>query len=542
MPAEIPQKFALAMKRNPHLARYVESYRRKYGEYPDFKEVLSRDLGKLEKFSIVYPVGDPIFIHVFTDEEGEKRYNVIEPEPIDPERYARIQNMILRLAPSEKTPESKEEYEALIDELLDRVVTTTPGGGFVSRLFGQEKIYLTREELDRVRYHLKKDLVEIGPLTPLTRDPYIEDIHCTGVGPLHLVHKIFGMMETNIVFNTVEELKGYLANLTERIGRPASEQRPIVDASLPDGSRLNVIYSTDVSLKGPSFTIRKFQEEPISITQLIAWGTLSPEVAAYLWLAVENGMSIFISGETASGKTTMLNAILVFIPYDWKVYTAEDTPEVKPPHPTWQRLVTRETGPEESRVSMYDLLRAALRSRPNYIIVGEIRGAEASVAFQAMQTGHPVMATFHASSITKMIQRLTGNPINIPVTFIDNLNIGVFQQAMYYKGSFVRRTISVEEIEGYRKELGGIVTRAVFRWDPIDDKHIFRGLYNSYILEKKIAPLMGFDDPRKVYDELFFRAKILRKMVERNILRYNDVLRVIVRFQRYGREGLPFAV
>ena len=344
------------------------------------------------------------------------------------------------------------------------------------------------------------------------------------------------------MFKTVEELRAYLANLTERIGRPASEQRPIVDASLPDGSRLNVIYSTDVSLKGPSFTIRKFQDEPISITQLIAWGTLSPEVAAYLWLAVENGMSIFVSGETASGKTTLLNAILVFIPYDWKVYTAEDTPELRPPHPTWQRLITRETGPEESRETMFDLLRAALRSRPNYIIVGEIRGAEAAVAFQAMQTGHPVMATFHASSILKMIQRLTGNPINIPVTFIDNLNIGVFQQAMYYRGSFVRRTISVEEIEGYRKELGGVVTRAVFRWDPIDDKHIFRGLYNSFILEKKIAPRMGFEDPRQIYDELFFRARILKKMVEQKILRYNDVLRIIVRFQRYGREGLPFAV
>ncbi len=539
---EIPPKFKRAMERNPHLRKYVEEVKKKTGKSPEFRETLSRDLGKLEEFSIIYPLGDPLFVHVYTDVDGNKHYHVIEPEPLDPEKYKRILDMILRLAPYEKPPENKEEFEALLDKLIDKVVTTSAGGGFLSKLSGKGKIVLSPDELERLRYYVKKDLVEIGPLMPITRDPYLEDIHCTGVGPIHLVHKVFGMMETNIVFKTVEELKEYLANLTERIGRPASEQRPIVDAALPDGSRLNVIYSTDVSLRGPSFTIRKFQEEPISITQLIAWGTISPEAAAYLWLCVENGMSIFVSGETASGKTTMLNAILAFIPYDWKVYTAEDTPEVRPPHPTWQRLVTRETGPEESRVTMFDLLKAALRSRPNYIIVGEIRGKEASVAFQAMQTGHPVMSTFHASSIVKMIQRLTGDPINIPATFIDNLNVGVFQQAMYYRGSFIRRTISIEEIEGYRKEVGGIVTRAVFRWDPRTDTHIFRGLYNSFILERKIADRLGLEDPRKIYDELFFRAKILRKMVEKKILRYNDVLRVIVRFQRYGREGLPFAV
>ncbi|RLF88812.1 hypothetical protein DRN82_05615, partial [Thermococci archaeon] len=185
-------------------------------------------------------------------------------------------------------------------------------------------------------------------------------------------------------------------------------------------------------------------------------------------------------------------------------------------------------------------LKAALRSRPNYIIVGEIRGVEGAIAFQAMQTGHPVMSTFHAGDIKKMIQRFTGSPINVPITFIDNLNIALFQQAVYVKGKFLRRVLTVVEIEGYYEELGGVATRNVFEWDPVNDKHIFRGMNNSYILERKIAEIAGYEDPKDIYDELFLRARIIQRMVELKIFNYWDVYREIKAFYQRGIEGLSF--
>jgi len=288
--------------------------------------------------------------------------------------------------------------------------------------------------------------------------------------------------------------------------------------------------------------MRKFSEESISIIQLIKWGGINTEMAAYLWLCLENGMSIFFSGETASGKTTMLNACLCFIQENSKIYSIEDTPEVLPPHEVWQRLITRESGPQESRVDTFTLLKAALRSRPNYIIVGEIRGAEGATAFQAMQTGHPVIATFHASAVKKMIQRLTGDPINIPVTFIDNLNVAMILQAVYVKGKFLRRCLSIEEIEGYYEDVGGVVTRAVFKWDPETDVHHFRGLNNSFILEDKIAKIQGYEDTRKIYDDLFLRARILDEMVNRDIEQYDEVYEIIKNFVKHGVDGLPFPI
>ena len=190
-------------------------------------------------------------------------------------------------------------------------------------------------------------------------------------------------------------------------------------------------------------------------------------MAAYVWICLEYGMSVLVSGETASGKTTTLNAILPFIDHNVKIYSAEDTPEVKVSHKIWQRLVTRDSKNEDSRVEMFDLLKAALRSRPRYIIIGEIRGVEGATAFQAMQTGHPVIATFHASSIVKMIQRFTGDPINVPIRFFDNLNFALFQEVVEAPGGGIARRITgVDEVIGYNKHSDGVLTRGMFEWDP----------------------------------------------------------------------------
>ena len=530
-----------AMARNPHLREYVEKFTKKYGKVPEFYTQLNRDMKEIKYPNIIYPVGDPLFVHIYGDPKMERRYIIIEPRLQNTEervKYEVVKEKILELAPSKVIPENREEFEIFLDQLYNEALQKINNKGFFSR----KSVKLTQIEIEKFRYLIKRDIVGIGPLEVLIRDPYIEDIHILGAEYVSLIHKIFDALPTNIKFESNITLADYLKALSERIGRPVSDKNPIVDGTLPDGSRINIIYSPDVSIKGPSATIRKFSATPLSVVQLVKWNTLSAEVAAYLWLALEYGMSVFVCGETASGKTTTLNSIVPFIKPQSKIFTAEDTPEVVVPHPTWQRLTTRERGPEESRVTLFDLLKAALRSRPNYIIVGEIRGIEGAIAFQAMQTGHPVLSTFHAGDIKKMIQRFTGHPINVPVTFIDNLNIALFQQAVYVKGRFLRRVLNVVEIEGYYEELGGVATRSVFEWDSVSDRHIFRGMNNSYVLERKIAEVAGYEDPKDIYNELFLRARIIQRMAELEITGYWDVYREIKNFYEKGIQGLSFRV
>ncbi len=429
--------------------------------------------------------------------------------------------------------------ESLLKLLQSIVTMGEESSGIIKKL--NQKINVTKEQFEMLKYFIIRNRVGYGKLEPLFYDSFLEDIHCTGVGTIKTVHKIFGMVYTSINFKDDNELNKYIVEVTERVERPTSDSQSVVDAIMPDGSRANFIYGRDISMEGSSFTLRKFSKVPVSITQLINWKTISAELAAYLWIALENGMNLFVCGETASGKTTTLNAISAFIKPDDKVYTVENTPEVTMPHDVWQHLVTREAG-KDSDVTYLDLLIAALRSRPNYIIVGEIRGQEGSIAFQAMQTGHPVMSTFHAGNVTTMIQRITGDPINVPITFVDNLNISLIQQAVFRGNKFVRRVLSVTELERYYEPAKKMVTREVFTWNAVTDEHAFRGLFNSYILEQKIAKIRGYKDPRQIYSEMDLRAKILSRMVEEKIFNYFDVWEIIKNFHNGGVASLPFKI
>jgi flagellar protein FlaI len=553
----VDAEFQKAVQRNPHLGEYVKKFMRKTGEdEPTFMVSLSKDIDH-SKVNIILPVGDPVFIHLYGgDEQGEINYYGVEPELTDLEKkkYQTALDIILEKSATEPVPNTETELKDLITKLFNGSIDIGSGGNIDEEEGGskldilqkfipvQKKVPMTQGEYNKILYHLERDIIGSGPIEPIIRDPYLEDISSIGVDNVFIVHKIFDTIKTDLTFGTEEGLDNWLRSMSERIGRPVSDARPIADGALPDGSRINIIYSIDVSKRGSSFTMRKFSEVPVSIIQLINWGALSAEMAAYMWMCLENGMSIFFSGETASGKTTMLNACLAFVNPKAKIFSAEDTAEVQPPQPVWQQLITREEGPPESRVDTFALLKAALRSRPNYIIVGEIRGAEGNVAFQGMQTGHPVLATFHASAVSKMIQRLTADPINVPVTFIDNLNIAMILSAVYRKGKFLRRALAIEEIEGYYEEIGGVATRAVFQWEPDSDTHKFRGLNNSYILEDKIATKLGYEDKRMIYQDLFLRAKILTEMKSRGIEDYYDVLEIIVNFYKHGVDGLPFTV
>ncbi len=529
-----------AMEQNPHMMSYIKD-RSRSNPVPVFVEKLNEEMASLKKVNIVYPVGDPIFIHIFNGPSGGKLYHAIEPTLSDDEmhRLDEVRDQILELAPTHRSDDMEEDMEKRIDELFEQV--TYPKGSrqtIFDRMRGR-KVPIGDDEKDHITYMLKRDLARGGLIEPLLRDPYLEDIHAVGLNNISVVHKIFGMLRTNLRFRSEKELDLFIRSTSERMGRPVTDARPIVDGALPDGSRMNIIYSEDVSKGGASFTIRKFFEKPPTMPQLVRWGTFSAKMAAYLWLCLEYGMSLFVSGETASGKTTTLNAMLSFINMRKKIYSAEDTPEVVVPHEVWQRLITRETVFDEARVELFDLVKTALRSRPDYIIIGEVRGKEGSAAFQAMQTGHAVISTFHASSVAKMIQRFTGDPINVPIRFIDNMNLALFQEIIYDEGRILRRCSAIEEIIKYSKEKGGVLTRTIFEWDPIRDRHYFTGMYNSYILEHKIAPKMGLEFSKDIYTELERRERMIKAMVEHNIIGYDQVNDVFRAYSEGGWEAIP---
>ncbi|MGZ0747939.1 type II/IV secretion system ATPase subunit [Haloparvum sp. AD34] len=535
-----------AAMRRPHLREHLRKFKQITGEYPQFIEEAKEEY-ESDRPNVLYPVGGPIYCHVYGDLGQEMKYYAIEPTLSGSEVAAleTVKDKLLTVSGHHAAPDSESEYDDLIEELLEEVTHVEERGsgrfGSVRKALNWGKISVTEETYENIRYRLNRDIVGFGPLEPVMRDPANEDIHVIGPHECHVDHGVFGMMETTVDFGNPEEFDSWLRNMGERMGDPVSDSDPIVDSTLPDGSRVNIIYSDDVSVKGSSLTIRQGDETPLSINQITNWGTLSPQLAAYLWLCLENEQTVFVVGETASGKTTTLNAILSYIPRDSKIYTAEDTAEVIPPHNTWQQLLTREGGGEgSSDVDMFDLVAAALRSRPDYIIVGEVRGAEGRMAFQAAQTGHPVMLTFHASDIVSMIQRFTSDPINVPETFMDNADVALFQNRVKQGDEVLRRVTSVQEIEGYSKEMDGVITREVFSWDPVEDEIVFQGMNNSYVLEEQIATLLGYDDTREIYDDLDFRAQLIERMIQEGILGYHEVNEAIDAFQRDGVEGLPF--
>ena len=529
---------------NPHLNKYLEEIQNKM-DAPVFYSKVPRDL-KEEKYpNIIYPTKGLVFIHIYrTKDMEDRKYHAIEPELTKEEEENRdkVRELMYERAPFyDKNIKTQDELRRAIKEVIDKIIVVDEkSGGKLGKIKGG-KVRVTSVEKKNIVYDITKQVVGGGPLEPFMRDPYLEDIHIITGENVHLIHKVFDMIETNIHMDK-KWANTFSQEFAEKVGSPVSEGQPIADGTLPDGSRVNIIHSKDVSLKGPSMTVRKFSETPISITQLMDWGTFDTSVGAYLWLCLQYGRSIFVCGETASGKTTTANAMFVFIPPEKKIYSVENTPEVQVPHQVWQQMLTRSTGPKESHVDESDLLKTALRSRPDYIIPGETRGEEGRVVFQAMQTGHPVVTTFHAGSVTKVIQRFTGHPINVPKTFMDNLDVILIQLAVQRKGKRLRRIISIDEIEGYNKIVDGIMSRKAFEWNAADDTHLFKANRNSYILEQRIAPMAGCKNPMEIYDEFDKRKRILDMMMEEKIFDYYEVVQFIWTYYRSGGKGLPIAI
>ncbi|MFZ0545848.1 MAG: type II/IV secretion system ATPase subunit [Candidatus Promineifilaceae bacterium] len=504
---------------------------------PTYYPKLSRSFSQLSVRNLIYPIDEGLFVHVYPDPTGARDFYI----PIEPTVVVDIESIMVKVEDklvdwAEEIGRIQDEEEkrtlllSLVDKfcIVDKLAENGAHNGKKNRQNPEAppkdstndktgRIRVTEEQLEGIRYRILRDKIGLGPLQPLLLDPYIEDISCSGVGAIFIEHKIFKSLETTITFTSMDELDEFAVWLGEWIKSPVTVRNPIVDAVLPDGSRINLVYGREISKRGSNFTIRKFGGTPTSILELIEFGTLDYTMAAYLSFMLEEGMNLFVVGATASGKTTTLNALNTFVMPDAKIVTIEDTPEVQVPHQNWIREVTREMNHDNAggSVGMFDLLRAALRQRPDRIIVGEIRGEEGRIAFQAMQTGHGVMATFHAASVDKLIQRLTGDPISVPKTYIDNLNIALIQSAVRLPNKrMVRRVLSINEIVGYDAYSESFSFLEAFRWDPRTDTFDFPGYMNSFLLEERIASKRGIPPHKRkqIYTELKQRAKVFERL------------------------------
>ncbi len=384
--------------------------------------------------------------------------------------------------------------------------------------------------LYKLLYYLTRDFVRYGRIDPTMRDPAVEDISCDGVEvPVFVYHQKYRDLETNLSFGE-RELDSITVRLAQRAGKSISVSTPLLDASLPDGSRVQLTLGGEIATRGSNFTVRKFSEVPYTPVDLIRRNTFSVEQMAYLWLAIENGRSLVFAGGTGSGKTTSMNAVSFFIPPNAKVVSIEDTREITLPHDNWVQSVTRSAVVEGGRgeVDMYRLLQASLRQRPEYILVGEIR-TEANVAltfFQAIGTGHTAYTTLHADSIDGVLSRLQNEPLSVPAQMIENLDVVAIQRQVREDDQRLRRTQEVVEI--VPDGSGDIRTRTVFRRDPATDTH--HAVNPSHLLAS-VRDERGWDQQR-LDEEIAVREEVLRYLADNDIAAYEDVVRVIHTFAK----------
>jgi len=376
--------------------------------------------------------------------------------------------------------------------------------------------------MDRVIYYVTRDFIGYGRLDPLIRDKMAEDISADGPEiPLYIYHRNYGSIETNIRF-TREELDALIYRLSQRSGRHISMAKPLLDATLPTKDRLQLSIGDEVTTRGSTFTIRKFREVPFTPINLVEYGTFSMEMMAYLWMAVEHGANILIAGGTASGKTTVLNAVAMFIPPESKIVSIEDTREINLLHQNWIPAVTREVEEGGHAIQMYDLLRTALRQRPEYVLVGEVRGVEAHTLFQAMATGHITMSTIHAESADTVVKRLTKHPIDVPLMLLDSLDIIAIQRQVKVNERAVRRCTKMIEVTGINFEEETLKTNDLFIWRP--DTFEFTGESKLFV---KIMEKLNIDEEVLVA-EFARRRQILEAMQQRGMDDFQSLNRVLL--------------
>ncbi|MEM5829398.1 MAG: type II/IV secretion system ATPase subunit [Candidatus Aenigmatarchaeota archaeon] len=461
------------------------------------------------------------YAKIYWDEEaGRYVYQVVEPPLTDKlkdllRKIKEIMEEKLDVDFSKlKTIEAKEYLKKQISEIVDYL-------GF--RLGDTEKIIL--------QYYIERDFIGLGKIDPLMKDDQIEDISCDGVNiPVFIFHRnpLLGSLITNIVFESAEELDSFVMRLAQLCGKSISITNPLLSGSLPDGSRVQATLATDIARRGSNFTLRKFTEKPLTPIHLLGYKTLDIKILAYLWFVVDMGKSVLVSGGTASGKTTLLNVLSLFIRPEEKIVSIEDTPELMLPHPHWVPHVARtaigtEFGRKAGEIDLFDLLKESLRQRPDYIIVGEVRGKEAYVLFQEMATGHPSLATIHAENVPKLLDRLTTPPISLPPSLVSSVDVIVFMLLTRYKNKQVRRITEIMEVCGIDEKTKTPIFNRVFKWNPNTDK--FETCNESVIL-KRISELTGLSE-KEIKEELERRMLVLDWLQRNNVLDYEEFCSII---------------
>ena len=424
----------------------------------------------------------------------------------------------------------------LIEESINSPEKTEEVSGFSSYLKQtikeNEKMFTNSpvSSLEKVKYYLERDIAGFGLIDPLMRDPNIEDVSCSGTSlPIYIWHRKYDSIPVNIKFEG-ETLNNFVTRIVFRAGKHISSAFPISDLALQGNHRISVLYQKEVTPKGTSFTIRKFKEDPYTMIDLINFGTVSLEMTAYLWMLLENKMSIIIIGSTGSGKTTILNAITGLVNPDYKIFSVEDVSEINIHHENWFSLISR-TGfgsSGEGEIGLYDLIKSGVRHRPDYIIVGEIRGSEAYVMFQAMATGHGGLCTMHADSLNSATKRLQQKPMDIPPAYISLMNCAIVVRRVKENatGQSSRKVVSVEEIESIEKY------NSTFRWNTKSD--FFEPDLEDSVLLQRISEQTGVDY-EEVLNEFETRVYLLKWMLENNIRSYKKVSETIGKFYRDPR-------
>ncbi|MCD6092499.1 MAG: type II/IV secretion system ATPase subunit [Candidatus Aenigmarchaeota archaeon] len=479
---------------------------------------------KLANISIKYPLIPPsskgrVFAsaNIFWDDiRHEFVYRVMEPElsKENAEILKKVKEFIQEKINIDFTKLRKIESIRYISNMFDDALNYF-------------KVVKTPETKEILKYYIFRDFIGLGKIEPLLKDPNIEDISCDGVGvPIYVYHKDsrFGSLRTNILFKTKRELDNFVMKLAERCGKTVSIANPLLDGVLPDGSRVQTTLESDIARRGSNFTIRKFSEKPLTPVDLLKFGTVNLTQMAYFWLAIEYGSSIFVSGGTASGKTTLLNVLSFFIKPQLKIVSIEDTAELRLAHPHWVPQIARvPIAAEKKDIDLYELLKESLRQRPDYIIVGEVRGREAYVLFQQIALGHGGLATIHAENFSKLVDRLTTPPISLHPSLLQNLDLVIFIERRKRKEKYLRRVTAVDEIIGYDKETKTPIWNEIFEWDAMHDK--FQIKNRSYLL-KKIAVKYGMKEI-EIRNEINDRTKVLCWLVKRHINDYRKITAII---------------
>jgi flagellar protein FlaI len=470
----------------------------------------------------LYPVNEPYaYVRITYDHSThEYTYNVLEPELTDPEKdlLKEIKERLFETLDINTKDISRDEAKKKLRAATEDIIQD----------YGIRLIPL---QIEKIHYNMHKDFLGNGLIDPIMHDKYIEDISCDGVNtPLFAFHASYESMKTTIAYHNAEELDSFVTKLAQRAGKYISIAEPILDATMQDGSRIQMTLGTEVTAHGSTFTIRKFKDEPITPTDLIEWHTFSPLAISYIWLCVENGKSSIFAGGTASGKTTALNAISLFIPPMAKIVSLEDTREVKLPHPNWIPSVTRDSFDTAGRgeINMYELLRAAMRQRPEYIIVGEVRGKECQTLFQAMSTGHITYSTTHADSVASVVHRIENPPMDVPRNMLSALDFICIQVQARVGGKRIRRNKQIVEILDIDPRTNELITNEVFKWRSATDEHSYSG--KSYLLEE-IMEAKGWSENR-MREELKRRQEVLEWMRIKKIRHYKDVAKILISFHR----------